>query len=258
MLDLPVQEDKISEVIDRAGSGGLLRGLSRLEMGRLSDKAQGSQEDRTGDWVPARTSEAGPSHSSQQHDSLAYRGANEEGAGPGGAQMAPSGPSGPSSYRNPLNGSPPVNRRVPWEGLRPPSGQEPTASHAAVLALNRLCHTVSPTKDTVGRDGLQSPQGRQDAPDASSCTPGPDEAPKQLHRPLNGTPPPDGGVNFAMRRVQQLTDEMMIVSEDEKLVLGRAIGRGAFGTVFHGRWRNLDVAVKVGWILRLLLHLHIL
>ena len=49
-----------------------------------------------------------------------------------------------------------------------------------------------------------------------------------------------------MRRVQQLTDEMMMVSEDEKLVLGRAIGQGAYGTVFLGRWRNLDVAVKVG------------
>ena len=49
----------------------------------------------------------------------------------------------------------------------------------------------------------------------------------------------------AMQRVQQLAEEML-TSEDEKLVLGRAIGRGAFGTVFLGRWRNLDVAVKVG------------
>ena len=53
-------------------------------------------------------------------------------------------------------------------------------------------------------------------------------------------------VNAAMQRVQQLTDEWSVgAAEDEKLVLGRAIGRGAFGTVFLGRWRNLDVAVKV-------------
>ena len=165
-------------------------------------------------------------------------------ASPGGVQMAPSGPSSPSGHRSSPDGSPPINRRVPWEGLRPSAGQEPTASQA-VIALNSMCHAISPP-DTVGREGLQSVRG-QDVHDASMRTPRLDGPPQPLPRPLQGgAPSPDGGVNSAMRRVQQLTDEMMIGSEDEKLVLGRAIGRGAFGTVFHGRWRNLDVAVKVG------------
>lgn len=46
------------------------------------------------------------------------------------------------------------------------------------------------------------------------------------------------------KRVQQLAEERLI-AEDEKLVLGKPIGRGAFGMVFRGLWRNLDVAVKV-------------
>lgn len=45
------------------------------------------------------------------------------------------------------------------------------------------------------------------------------------------------------RRVQLLA-EGRLISEDEKLVLGKPIGRGAFGMVFRGLWRNLDVAVK--------------
>ncbi|GAX74902.1 hypothetical protein CEUSTIGMA_g2348.t1 [Chlamydomonas eustigma] len=49
--------------------------------------------------------------------------------------------------------------------------------------------------------------------------------------------------NNALQRVQKLAEELM-TSEEEKLIIGRMIGRGAFGTVFQARWRNLDVAVK--------------
>ena len=33
--------------------------------------------------------------------------------------------------------------------------------------------------------------------------------------------------------------------EGEQLVLTDVIGKGGFGAVYRGRWRNLDVAVKV-------------
>jgi serine/threonine protein kinase len=47
------------------------------------------------------------------------------------------------------------------------------------------------------------------------------------------------------RRVQKIADEMLLTgTQDEKLVLGRMIGRGAFGVVYQGWWRGLEVAVK--------------
>lgn len=56
---------------------------------------------------------------------------------------------------------------------------------------------------------------------------------------------PVGGAVDLNKRVQQLAEELLLTgAQDEKLVLGRPIGRGAFGIVYHGWWRNLEVAVK--------------
>ena len=51
-----------------------------------------------------------------------------------------------------------------------------------------------------------------------------------------------------MREVQLLAGIMQKGSEQpmgDKLSLFEIIGRGGFGCVYRGRWRNMDVAVKV-------------
>ena len=117
------------------------------------------------------------------------------------------------------------------------------ASQAAVSPVSELNRSSSSPVPS----GREAPDSWRDVRGASSPAPCPQGGSRPQHHPApRAGAHGGGGVNSAMRRVQQLTDEMMMVSEEEKLVLGRAIGQGAYGTVFLGRWRNLDVAVKVG------------
>ena len=47
-----------------------------------------------------------------------------------------------------------------------------------------------------------------------------------------------------MREVQYLMDTTL-AANGGRLVLREFIGKGAYGSVFRGTWRNTDVAVKV-------------
>ena len=53
-----------------------------------------------------------------------------------------------------------------------------------------------------------------------------------------------------MLEVRLATEQLGSFSPEqqcERLALNEIIAEGASGTVYRGHWRNMDVAVKVGW-----------